>query len=67
MVPRCAIIRLLFQQLKRSHIKPPIPEEREFSTTHQRTYTPKRTSRRNVDPGNLQRSSVPLGTLNTYI
>jgi len=67
MVPRFAITCLLFQQLKKSHIKPPIPEEREFSTTHQRTYTPKRTSRRNVDPGSLQRSSVPLGTLNAYI
>lgn len=57
----------LFQQLKKSHIKPPIPEEREFSTTHQRTYTPKKTSRRSVDAGNLQRSSVPLGTLYTYV
>lgn len=61
------LIFLLCLQLKKSHIRPPIPEEREFSTTHQRTYTPKKTSRRSVNPGSLQRSSIPLGTLNTYV
>lgn len=61
------LIFLLCLQLKKSHIRPPIPEEREFSTTHQRTYTPKKTSRRSVNSGSLQRSSIPLGTLNTYV
>lgn len=66
-VPKLIPNPLAVDNLKKSHITPPIPEEREFSTTHQRTYTPKRTSRRSIDPGSLQRSSVPLGTLNTYI
>lgn len=65
-VPKLIPNPLAVDNLKKSHIKPPIPEEREFSTTHQRTYTPKKTKRRCVDAGGLQRSSVPLGTLNTY-
>ncbi|EDO34290.1 predicted protein [Nematostella vectensis] len=52
--------------LKMSHIVPPIPGEREFSTTHQRTYTPKKTSRLDSKLGSLQRSSVPIGTLDRY-
>merc|ERR1711988_494432 len=49
--------------LKKSHIRPPIPGDQEFSTTHQGTYTPKSGRRQAVDSGKLQRSSVPLGTL----
>lgn len=66
-VPKLIPNPLAVDNLKKSHIQPPIPGEREFSTTHQRTYTPKKTSRRSVDSGRLQRSSIPLGTLNTYV
>lgn len=65
-VPKLIPNPLAVDNLKKSHIKPPIPEEREFSTTHQRTYTPKKASRRWFDAGGLQQSSVPLGTLNAY-
>lgn len=66
-VPKLIPNPLAVDNLKKSHIRPPIPEEREFSTTHQSTYTPKKTSRRSVNSGSLQRSSIPLGTLNTYV
>lgn len=66
-IPKLIPNPLAVDNLKKSHINPPIPDEREFSTTHQRTYTPKKTSRRSVDAASLQRSSVPLGTLNAYI
>ncbi|KAH3837428.1 testis-expressed protein 45-like [Dreissena polymorpha] len=49
--------------LKKSHILPPISNLRNFSTTHNDTFYPKNAERYSYDAGRLQKSSVPLGTL----
>lgn len=50
--------------LRKTHIKPPLKGERDFATTHNLQFTPKAYSRHTIsEPGKLQRSSVPLGTL----
>lgn len=51
------------ENLKMSHILPPISNVRFFSTTHNDTFTPKRTDKYTYDAGRLQKSSVPLGTM----
>ena len=51
-------------QLKKSHIGAPLGGTRQFSTEHLDQYTAKRTARFPIDSGRLQRSTVPLGTLN---
>lgn len=50
-------------QLRKSHILPPISKTGYFNTTHNDTFTPKRTEKHSYDAGRLQKSSVPLGTL----
>lgn len=49
--------------LKRSHILPPLTDRQFFTTTHNDTFTPKRAECHMYDSGRLQKSSVPLGTL----
>ncbi|CAH1797265.1 unnamed protein product [Owenia fusiformis] len=51
--------------LRRSHIQPPLGGDRHFSTEHVDQFTPKKTNLYQVtDAGKLQKSSVPIGTLN---
>ncbi|XP_013379784.1 testis-expressed protein 45 [Lingula anatina] len=51
--------------LRETHIKPPLKGERDFITTHNIQFIPKKMEKQVlVDSGKLQRSSVPLGTLN---
>lgn len=52
-------------KLKESHIRAPLGGLRLFSTEHLEQYTPKEADiGRAADAGRLQKSSVPLGTLN---
>lgn len=51
------------ENLKRSHIFPPINSMRYFSTTHNDTFMPKSSEKLTYDAGRLQKSSVPLGTM----
>ncbi|KAL5005132.1 hypothetical protein ScPMuIL_018588 [Solemya velum] len=61
MVPNPAAI----DNLKRSHIFPPLKSRQiSFQTTHNDTFTPKGAERYSYDAGRLQKSSVPLGTMN---
>ena len=53
--------------LRQSHIGDPIKGFREFSTTHSDTYTTKEFAHPvNMDLFRLQKSSIPIGTLNCY-
>lgn len=63
-----SLFKLLFLfQLKGTHIKAPLGKRMEFSTEHLDQYTPKPTEgKAAIDAGKLQRSSVPLGTLNEH-
>ncbi|XP_071952850.1 stabilizer of axonemal microtubules 5-like [Antedon mediterranea] len=51
------------EQLRKSHIDPPLGGERSFNTTHLTSYTAKTAQRYQYDSGRLQRSSLPLGTM----
>ncbi|WAQ98819.1 hypothetical protein MAR_023192 [Mya arenaria] len=51
------------ENLKMSHILPPISNLRNFNTTHNDTFYPKSSERYSYDAGRLQKSSVPLGTM----
>jgi len=53
--------------IRKSHIGYPIKDLREFSTTHSDMYTPKKVINPiNTHMGRLQKSSIPIGTLNCY-
>lgn len=52
------------ENLKETHIRPPQGDQRWFSTEHKEQYTPKSSTKVAIDPGRLQQSSVPIGTLN---
>lgn len=54
---------LSIDNLTKSHIFPPIKDKRFFSTTHNDTFQPKMAMRPLYDSGRLQKSSVPLGTM----
>lgn len=54
---------LFVENMKDSHILPPIRDVRFFSTTHGDTFTPKTAVKPSYDAGRLQKSSVPLGTM----
>lgn len=59
--------REALDNLRQSHIDHPIKGLREFSTTHSDTYTPKEVINPiNMHTGRLQKSSIPIGTLNCY-
>ena len=58
---------IAINKLKESHIVPPQGGMRLFSTEHLDQYTPKSSTLSAIDPGRLQRSSVPIGTLNVWI
>ncbi|XP_033749400.1 testis-expressed protein 45-like [Pecten maximus] len=49
--------------LRKSHILPPLSGPQKHSTTHQVTFTPKDAELYSYDAGRLQKSSVPLGTM----
>ncbi|CAG2235815.1 unnamed protein product [Mytilus edulis] len=49
--------------LKMSHILPPLSGPQRHNTTHQVMFTPKESEKYSYDSGRLQRSSVPLGTM----
>ncbi|XP_033107008.1 uncharacterized protein LOC117108925 isoform X2 [Anneissia japonica] len=51
------------EQLRKSHIDPPLGGERNFNTTHLTAYTAKKAERYQYDSGKLQKSSLPLGTM----
>nr|XP_002120880.1 testis-expressed protein 45-like [Ciona intestinalis] len=59
--------RVALENLRETHFMPPHGDQRFFSTTHDSHYTPKRVTKFNVDPGRLQRSSIPIGTMGKYI
>ena len=60
--------KVALDNLRQSHIGDPIQGLREFSTTHSDTYTPKETPHlMNIDTGRLQKSSIPIGTLQSYL
>ncbi|KAK3098905.1 hypothetical protein FSP39_024189 [Pinctada imbricata] len=52
------------ENLRMSHILPPLSAPQKHSTTHQVMFTPKTSEKYSYDSGRLQKSSVPLGTLN---
>jgi len=57
---------IAINELKKSHIDAPLGGSRHFSTEHLDQFTPKRISRYAIDAGKLQRSTVPIGTLNIH-
>uniref|UniRef100_H2Z8V9 Uncharacterized protein n=1 Tax=Ciona savignyi TaxID=51511 RepID=H2Z8V9_CIOSA len=59
--------RVALENLRETHFIPPHGAERFFSTTQDSHYTPKRVAKFNVDPGRLQRSTVPIGTMGKFI
>nr|CAB3226598.1 uncharacterized protein C19orf45-like [Phallusia mammillata] len=55
------------ENLRVTHFTPPLGNRRFFLTSHDSQYTPKAIERISVDPGRLQRSSVPIGTMGNFI
>ncbi|XP_071094903.1 stabilizer of axonemal microtubules 5-like [Haliotis cracherodii] len=49
--------------LRKSHFFPPLKEAMFFHTTHGDLFTPKTSEKYTYDSGRLQKSSVPLGTM----
>jgi len=63
-VKKLRLNALALNNLRQSHIGVPIHGLKSFSTTHSDTFTLKSIPRpKNIDVGRLQKSSIPIGTL----